>query len=123
MLQYLRSRNASFLVYVTHKNDGNSLGFCLCDKGHRNFLDVGNAAWGRGDLVGIHGLYRVRDDHVRFDLFCLGKNPFNIGFGENIKPIPLNLQAFGSQLQLSAGFFTRNVKYGFVQTKSIANLQ
>ena len=122
MLQNLWACDGAFLVDVPHHDHGNALCLCFVNEGERRLFHLRNAA-GRGIYrCGINGLNGVDDHHVGLDFIGLLEDVFDIGFGQDKQRFANDAQAFCTELELSAGVLTGNVKNASGFSQGVANL-
>ena len=122
MLQNLGAGNAAFFVDVTDENDRNAFAFCFFDKRERAFLNLCNAAGGRGDLVVKNGLDRVYDENIGLYFVGLCQDMAYVGLGKNKQIVPPHAKTLGAKLELAVGFLTRNIKDLSVLTENVRDL-
>src|SRR5690606_15582454 len=76
----------------------------------RTLPDLRNGTGSRVDQLGVQGLYRIHNHHLRLGKFYLLKNFLGTGGGKYITLLVLNANPLSPKLYLLLAFFTTYIK-------------
>ena len=74
------------------------------------FAHLGHATGGRGDLLGVHHLYRIHHQHLGFVLLRGGDDGLHIGLGHQAQLVGGQLQPLGAHRHLLQGFLPGDIQ-------------
>ena len=112
MLQHLRSRQASFLIYMSDEDDRRAGFLRELQDGSRALSDLHDAARRGVDAFGRYGLDGVDDHQIRRNVPDMREDLFQRRFAGDKQAVAFGVgDTVGPHLQLAAAFLARDVEH------------